>query len=77
MDRQDIRAGANWDHAVDEALDTCACMLIVLSPQAIASREVQGELRTALDADKSIVLVHYQGVPNLAGRSAAIGEASA
>ena len=57
VDQQDIPAGANWDRTIDETLDTCSSLLMVLSPAAVASREVQGELRTALDADRDIIPV--------------------
>jgi formylglycine-generating enzyme required for sulfatase activity len=60
LDQWDIPYGADWDLTIDDALHNCACFLIVLSPAARASREVRGELRTALDEDKPIVPVLYQ-----------------
>jgi formylglycine-generating enzyme required for sulfatase activity len=60
LDQWDIPASADWDLTIDNALYDCAQFLIVLSPAAIASREVRGELRTALDENKPIVPVLYQ-----------------
>ncbi len=60
LDQWDIPASADWDLTIDDALYDCAQFLIILSPAARASREVRGELRTALDEDKPIVPVLYQ-----------------
>jgi len=60
VDVWDIPVSANWDQAIDDALYDCAQFLIVLSPAAVESREVRGELRTALDEGKPIVPVLYQ-----------------
>jgi len=60
LDQWDITASADWDLAIDKALYDCAQFLIVLSPAARASREVRGELRTALNENKLIVPVLYQ-----------------
>jgi hypothetical protein len=57
LDRLNIRPGEDWDRAIDKALYDCAQFLIVLSPDAVESREVRGELRTALDENKPIVPV--------------------
>ncbi|MBI3800780.1 MAG: SUMF1/EgtB/PvdO family nonheme iron enzyme [Deltaproteobacteria bacterium] len=61
LDTLNLRPGEDWDHAIDKALVECTNFLIVLSPDAVESREVRGELRTALDEDKSIVPVIYRG----------------
>lgn len=52
--------GADWDRAIDDALGRCSCFLIVLSPDAVASEEVRGELRTAHDLRKPIVPVLFR-----------------
>ena len=56
----DIPAGADWDSAIDEHLRTCTRVVIILSPAAVASNEVRGELRAALNLSKTIVPVLYQ-----------------
>jgi hypothetical protein len=57
VDQWSIPKGADWDLAIDAALAGCACMLVFLSPAAVASEEVRGELRTAQDLSKPIVPV--------------------
>jgi DNA polymerase III delta prime subunit len=56
----DIPPGADWDSSIDQHLRSCTSLLIVLSPAAVASTEVRGELRTALNLAKTIVPVLYQ-----------------
>jgi hypothetical protein len=63
IDQTDIPPGANWDKAIDKALHECVSFLIVLSPAAIQSSEVTGELRTALDESKPIVPVLLEKCP--------------
>ena len=60
LDQWDVPAGVDWDQAIDNAIYDCTKFLIVLSPAAISSREVRGELRTALDENKAIVPVVHQ-----------------
>jgi hypothetical protein len=60
LDQWDIKGGMDWEQSVDSALHNCAQFLIVLSPVAVASNEVRGELRTALDKKKPIVPVLHQ-----------------
>ena len=56
----DIPPGTDWDRGIDESLRTCANVLIVLSPSAVSSDEVKGELRTALNLRKPIVPLLYR-----------------
>jgi len=60
VDKWDIPSGADWDQSIDRAIMDCARFLIVLSPDAEKSREVGGELRMALDKDKTIVPLLYK-----------------
>lgn len=57
LDQWDIRGGMKWNDAIDDAIEDCAAFLIVLSAASVASDEVQGELRRALDLGKLIVPV--------------------
>jgi hypothetical protein len=57
VDHQDIPAGKVWDDVVEDALHRSDAMILVLSPEAVESREVKvewGEFRTH---DKLIVPV--------------------
>ena len=56
LDQWDIRAGANWNKSIDEAIGNCAAFLVVLSPAAVDSKEVQGEWLTALDEHKRLIV---------------------
>jgi hypothetical protein len=60
LDQWDIPPGVDWDQYIDNALRSCAKFLIVLSPVSVASNEVRGELRWALNKSKPIVPVLYQ-----------------
>ena len=60
IDQRSIAKGVDWDRAIDDALRQCSCFLIVLSPNAVASEEVRGELRTAHDLRKPIVPVLFR-----------------
>src|SRR3712207_6858665 len=60
IDQWDIPSGADWDYEIDKALYDCRHFLIVLSPEAVSSKEVRSELRAALNADKTIVPVLYK-----------------
>ncbi len=67
LDQWNIPAGVNWNQNIDSALRDCGQFLIVLSPAAVASQQVQGELQMALDEKKPIVPVLRQAcqVPRL------------
>ena len=60
LDQWDIPRGADWDYEIDKALYDCRHFLIVLSPEAVDSEEVRGELRAALNERKRVVPVLYK-----------------
>jgi hypothetical protein len=60
LDQWNIQEGTDWDQSIDSALRDCAQFLIVLSTVAVASDEVRGELRTALNKKKPVVPVLRQ-----------------
>lgn len=57
VDQLDIRFGDPWDSAVEEALDACGGMLLILSPEAVASDNVKAEVNYAFEEKKRIVMV--------------------
>ena len=65
IDQWNIEAGADWSHAIEAALYTCRNVLIVLSPEAVTSDEVRGELRIALDSRKRIIPLLYRPSDNI------------
>jgi TIR domain len=60
VDQLDIKAGETWDRAVEDALEKCTGLLIILSPGAISSRAVLDEVSFALEEKKKVVPVLYQ-----------------
>lgn len=60
LDQWDIPQGANWIRTISKAIDDCARFLLILSPAAIESDDVQGEWLTALDKRKTVIPVLYQ-----------------
>ncbi len=42
-DRSDIGAGANWDLSIEQALEKCERMVLLLSPSSMNSKEVYNE----------------------------------
>ena len=55
-----IPKGANWNQAIDDATYDCAKFLVVLSPSAMSSPEVEGELLRALKLRNPILPVLYE-----------------
>src|SRR5262245_41270793 len=55
LDQLDIVGGQRWDHAVEAALETCQGIIAVLSPQALASINVEDEVSYALEKEKVVI----------------------
>ena len=55
LDQLDIIAGQRWDRAIEGALETCKGMIVVLSPEALASDNVMDEVSYALDERKWVI----------------------
>jgi hypothetical protein len=60
IDQLDIRAGDTWDRAVEDALRECTGLLVVLSPDSVASRSVMDEVSFALDENKRVIPVLHR-----------------
>jgi len=60
IDQIDIRAGDTWDRAVEDALQQSESILVILSPNAVASRPVMDEVSFALEENKRIFPVVYK-----------------
>lgn len=67
LDVEDIPAGMNWSSAIQEGLRQCDLMIVIISPDSMASRNVEEEWQYYRDRDKPIVPVlwrradvHYQ-----------------
>lgn len=65
IDRDYILGGDDWLDAIGEALDVCDTLLLVLSPEALASRNVKMEYRYFFRQDKPIIPILYRQVDKL------------
>ncbi|MGH8533237.1 MAG: toll/interleukin-1 receptor domain-containing protein [Gammaproteobacteria bacterium] len=57
LDELDIPPGARWDRAVEKALESSTCLIVILSPSSVASDNVMDEVSFAIDEKKAIVPV--------------------
>jgi len=57
LDQLDIKAGENWDNAIQKALQESGIFLIVLSKDSVASNNVMDEVGYALGAEKKVIPV--------------------
>jgi TIR domain len=67
IDIQDIPAGMKWSSAIQQGLDVCDAMLVIITPSSSASQNVEDEWQYYRDRGKPIVPVlvhptqlHYQ-----------------
>jgi hypothetical protein len=55
IDAEDIPAGAKWDRAVQDGLDNCQIMLVIITPQSVDSLDVEQEWQSYLDDNKPVI----------------------
>jgi formylglycine-generating enzyme required for sulfatase activity len=60
IDQLDIQPGDHWDRAVEQALTKAESLLIILSPDAVDSKNVMDEVSFALEENKRVVPVLYK-----------------
>ena len=60
VDQLAIPLGVPWDKAVQEALESCSTVLVILSPEAVSSGQVMDEVSFALDEKRRTVPVLYR-----------------
>jgi len=60
FDQHDIAPGDRWDSAVENALMTSPLLLVVLSPDSVASQNVMDEVAKALASGKKVVPVLHR-----------------
>lgn len=54
VDRGNLTGGQEWSAQIQEAIDQCAAMVVVISPDAIRSAEVEKEYQSALKLGKPV-----------------------
>lgn len=60
IDQLDIEPGLRWDEAVDDALNDCPRMLVILSPISLKSENVRDEVSFALGKQKRVIPILYR-----------------
>ncbi len=65
IDQEYVLGGDDWLDAIGEALDVCDTLLLVLSPEALASRNVRMEYRYFFRMEKPIIPILYSHVEQL------------
>src|SRR5208337_5468641 len=60
LDQLDIAPGQRWARAVQDALNDCPRMLVILSPASVDSRNVEDEVSFALEERKEVIPVLYR-----------------
>lgn len=60
FDQTSIAAGEDWTRSIQSALESCARLILILSPHAVESKNVLDETRYALDHDKPVFPVLYR-----------------
>ena len=57
FDMEDIAPGMKWSSAIQEGLDTADVMLVIVSPESMASPNVEDEWQYALDRGIPVIPV--------------------
>jgi TIR domain len=60
IDQIDIRPSEIWERAIEQAMESCERMLVVLSPASAQSPNVMAEVNFALDEGKPVIPVLYR-----------------
>jgi hypothetical protein len=60
LDQLDILGGERWDHAIEQSLQACEGMIVVLSADAVDSQNVMDEVSYALEEEKFIIPVLHR-----------------
>jgi TIR domain len=60
LDQLDIAPGQRWARAVQDALNNCQRLLVILSPSSVSSTNVEDEVAFALEEHKAVIPVFYR-----------------
>ena len=55
LDQLDIEPGDHWDESINEALNNCDTLLVILSSASVSSENVMDEVAFALEKGKQVV----------------------
>jgi hypothetical protein len=59
IDVEDIPAGMKWSSAIQQGLDLCDVMLVIIAPESMASVNVEDEWQYYLDNKKPVIPILY------------------
>lgn len=65
LDRDDIRAGIKWSSAIQQGLDQSSVMVVIITPDSMASKNVEDEWQYFLDKRKPIVPILHRPTDNI------------
>lgn len=57
IDVEDIRAGLSWPDSIQEGLDVCEVMLVIISPESMASKNVADEWQYYVNQGHTVIPV--------------------
>jgi formylglycine-generating enzyme required for sulfatase activity len=60
IDVDDIPAGMKWSTAIQQGLDACEVMIVIISPESMASTNVEDEWQYFLDQRKPVIPVLWE-----------------
>jgi hypothetical protein len=63
IDVDDIPVGIKWSAAIQDGLDNCEVMVVIISPEAMKSVNVEDEWQYFLDQDKPVVPILLRSAP--------------
>jgi photosystem II stability/assembly factor-like uncharacterized protein len=63
LDQLDVAPGQRWDRTVEDALQRCPRMLLILSPPSVNSDNVMDEVSFALEEGKTIIPILFKDCP--------------
>jgi WD40 repeat protein len=65
IDVDDIPPGVNWSSAIQRGLDECDVLLLIMSPESMASANVADEWQYFRDEGKPIIPVMWKATPSI------------
>ncbi|MCC6289401.1 MAG: toll/interleukin-1 receptor domain-containing protein [Chitinophagaceae bacterium] len=57
LDQLNIPPGAHWDNEIEAALNSATCVLAIISPQSMESKNAMDEISFALEQNKKVIPV--------------------
>ncbi|MBZ0274885.1 MAG: SUMF1/EgtB/PvdO family nonheme iron enzyme [Anaerolineae bacterium] len=60
IDKHDIHPGVKWSDAIQEGLEQCELMLVIVTPESMKSKNVEDEWRYFREQNKPIIPISYK-----------------